>query len=223
MRRPTSMIHHALLLLGISSLSVAVLAGCASQPMKTAKNTMPETQIAEVEAGDDPELPASESAGPEDCVENDERPACNIKPRGLSFIPMKIKSERQRNRCLRPAGGSTNENVVIILSTCSNTKSRRWFKKPGPFAGYRLENMNSGKCIQRVGNQLRQRTCAPSTRRNDAKNQMWKFKNTPPFGSGDLLQSWTAQEGCIRANNAATVQIADCQNDSNQRWYQSAF
>lgn len=165
----------------------------------------------------------SESEGPQDCVENDERPACQVKPRGLNFIPIKIKSEA-RNRCLRPSGGSTGENVEIILSTCSNTKSRRWFKKYGVFAGgYRLENMNSGKCIQRVGDRLRQRTCANSMQADAARNQTWAFQGTPPFGSGDFMKSWTGQGGCVRAISNSRVRMSNCLNNSNRRWYQATF
>ncbi len=209
--------------LGLCSLSLALLAGCTSKNMESTETAMTETEVVEVDEGHDPEITVLTTSGPPDCVENDKRPACHVTPRGLNFIPRKIQTETT-HRCLRPKRGSTEENIEIVLDSCSNSQSRRWFKKNGVFAGgWKLENMNSGKCIERVGTTLRQRTCVKSIQATSAHNQTWKFLNTPQFGSGDLLKSWTAKEGCMRATSSTTVQMTNCQNDSNRRWYQSAF
>ncbi len=217
-------IHMLFKLLGLCSLSFALLAGCTNKNMEGTETAMTETEAVEADEENEPEVSIANTGGPQDCVEDDKRPACNVKPRGLNFIPIKIKTETAQ-RCLRPRRGSTGENVEIVLDTCSNkSSSRRWFKKHGVFAGgWKLENMRSGKCIERVGNKLRQRTCANSTQATSAHNQTWKFLNTPPFGSGDLLKSWTAEEGCVRATSSTRVRMSNCQNDSNRRWFQSAF
>ena len=187
------------------------------------ENSEPIEEIQEVEVGEDPEVAVSDSGAPQDCVENDKRPACHVKPRSLGSLSLKFKSENTQ-RCLRPNGGSPRENVEIILSLCSNTSSRRWFKKEGVLGGgYKLENVNSGKCIERVGSKLLQRTCATSTQRARAQNQTWKFGNTSPSGSGDLMRSGTAAKKCVEAMNNTVVRMSNCENDSNLRWYQSGF
>ena len=94
----------------------------------------PIEEIKEVEVGEDPEVAGADPGAPQDCVEHDKRPACHVKPRGLGFLSLKFKSE-DIQRCLRPNGGSARENVEIILSLCSNTSSRRWFKKEGVLGG----------------------------------------------------------------------------------------
>ena len=216
---------------GLLFFSLSLMVGCTTmEPAKesTSADTSEtdQSQLAEVEEteeGNDPEVKVADAGAPQDCVESDERPACQVRPRGFNFVPVKLKSE-SRNRCLRPSGGSTRENVSIILSPCSNSKSRYWFKKPaGGYANtYRLENMNSGKCIQRVGNALRQRTCAQFSG-SDANNQRWYFQSTPPFGSGDFIGFGVNSGNCIRANSRTRVGVSNCQNDSNRRWYQTAF
>lgn len=209
-------------LFGLAALCLTFFIGCSST-QSSMTDEGPIEEIQEVEAGNDPEVEVADSGAPQDCVENDERPECQVKPRGLNLIPIKVRSETTQ-RCLRPNGGSTNENVEIIMSTCSNTKSRRWFRETGVYAGGdRLVNMNSGKCIERVGTRLRQRTCANSSNPNGARNQTWKFQGTPPFGSGDFMKSWTAAGGCARAVNNTRVRMSNCQNDANRRWYQATF
>ncbi|MDH5562951.1 MAG: RICIN domain-containing protein [Nitrospirota bacterium] len=208
--------------LGIAAFCLTFAIGCSTtQPSLSSEGPLEEIQ--EVEAGNDPEVAVADSGAPQDCVENDARPACHVKPRGLGFIPIKVKSETSQ-RCLRPSGGSTNENVEIILSTCSNTNSRRWYREQGVYAGGdKIINMHSGKCIERVGAYLRQRTCANSSNPTSAHNQTWVFQGTPPFGSGDFLKSWTSEGGCARAMNSTSVRMSTCQNDANRRWYQAAF
>ena len=182
----------------------------------------PTEEMKEVEEGDDPEVKVEDSGAPNDCVENDERPACKVKPRGLDAIPVKLKSE-SRNRCLRPSGGSTRENRAIILSSCRTTKSRYWFrKKVGTF--YQLENSHTGKCIERVGNGIRQRTCK-SFQDPNKNSQMWSFQNTPPFGTGDFVKHYVAPtpNNCMRANGNNTITVTTCLNNSNRRWFQAAF
>ena len=183
----------------------------------------PIEEIKEVEAGEDPEVAGADPGAPQDCVENDKRPACHVKPRGLGFLSLKFKSE-DIQRCLRPNGGSAREHVEIILSLCSNTSSRRWFKKEGVLGdGYKLENVNSGKCIERVGSKLLQRTCVTSTERTRAQNQTWKFGSTSPSGTGDLMQSGSNAKACVAAMNNSVVRMSHCENDSNMRWYQPGF
>ena len=157
-------------LFSVCSISLIFLWACTTTaPPTNTETTMTEPPAEEVETGEDKPMEGTASDAPQDCVENDERAACQIKPRA-GFLPEKFKSERFRGRCLRPRGGSTRENVEIILSTCSNSKSRYWLQKHGVYAGgNRLENLNSGKCIQRVGDRLLQRTCAGSG--DAARNQ----------------------------------------------------
>ena len=183
----------------------------------------PIEEIQEVEVGEDSEVAVSDSGAPQDCVENDKRPACHVKPRGLGFLSLKFKSE-DIQRCLRPNGGSAQEDAEIILSLCSNTSSRRWFKKEGVLGGgYKLENVNSGKCIERVGSKLLQRTCAKSTQKTRAQNQTWKFGSTSPSGTGDLMQSGSNAKACVAAMNNTVVRMSHCHNDSNMRWFQPGF
>ena len=183
----------------------------------------PMEEIKEVEEGEDPEVAGGDPGAPQDCVENDKRPACHIRPRGLGFLSLKFKSE-DIQRCLRPQGGSARENVEIILSLCSNTSSRRWFKKEGVLGeGYKLENVNSGKCIERVGSKLLQRTCVNSKQPARAKNQTWNFGNTSPGGTGDLMQSGSNTKACVAAMNNTVVRMSHCENDSSMRWYQPGF
>ena len=173
--------------------------------------------IAEVEEGNDLEVSAADASAPQVCVQSDQRPACQARPGALDFTPFKIKSEGV-GQCLRPSGGSTQENVAIMLSNCENTQSRFWIQKRAPYGlGFQLENMKSGKCIQRVGSQLLQRTCALGGRHT--RYQTWNFKKTAPLGSGKLLRSWT---GCASALGNVQAQMAHCINDSNRRWYQTA-
>ena len=220
---------------GLVLLSLSLMVGCTtmeSSKESTKESASSETSerdpaqlplVEDTEGDNDPEVKVADAGAPQDCVEKDERAACQVRPRAFNFVPVKLKSE-SRNRCLRPSRGSSNENARIILSRCSNSKSRYWFKKPaGGYANtYRLENMNSGKCIQRVGNALRQRTCAQFSG-SDSNNQRWYFQSTPPFGSGDFIGFGVNSGNCMRANNNNTVSVSNCQNDSNRRWYQSAF
>lgn len=209
--------------LGFCSLSLALLAGCTGKNMEGTEAAMTKTEVQKADEENDPEITVPTTSGPQDCVEDDKRPACNVTPRGLNFIPLKIQTETT-HRCLRPKRGSTEENIEIVLDSCSNSQSRRWLKKDGVFSGgWKLENMHSGKCIERVGAMLQQRTCANSIQATSAHNQTWKFLNTPPFRSGDLLKSWTAEEGCMHATSSTTVRMSNCQNDSNRRWFQSAY
>ncbi len=230
--------------LGACCVSFVFLWGCTTTTTETesALQNAIEEEVEEIEEGNDPDIEIVDRGTPSDCVEKDERPTCHITTRGLNFIPIKIKSEVPRVRyrtvqrpfgkakqkrniaCLRPRGGSTKEHARISLSDCNSTKkSLRWFKKDGAYpGGYRLENMNSGKCIERVGTALRQRTCANAGK--TARNQTWNFKNTPPFGSGDLIESGALERGCVRAGNKlGQVLMSACQNDANRRWYQSAI
>ena len=173
--------------------------------------------IAEVEEGHDAAVSEADANAPQVCVQGDQRPACQAQPGALDFTPFKIKSERM-GQCLRPAGGSTQENVAIILSNCQNTQSRFWIQKRAPYGlGFQLENMKSGKCIQRVGSQLLQRTCALGG--THMRFQTWSFMKTAPLGSGNLLRSWT---GCASALENVQTQMAHCINEANRRWYQSA-
>ena len=173
--------------------------------------------IAEVEEGPDAAVSAADANAPQVCVQGDQRPACQARPGALDSRPFKIKSEGL-GQCLRPSGGSTQENVAIILSNCENTQSRFWIQKRAPYGqGFQLENMKSGKCIQRVGSQLRQRTCVLGG--SYMRFQTWSFKETVPLGSGSLLRSWT---GCAAALGNVQAQMAHCRNDSNRRWYQTA-
>lgn len=208
--------------LGLSALVFTFVVGCSTTQTPPSEIASVE-EIQEVEAGNDPAMEGTDAGAPQDCVDNDERPACHVKSRGLGFVPIKVKSETTQ-RCLRPNGGSTAENVEIIMSTCSETKSRRWYREQGVYAGGdKIINLNSGKCIERVGTVLRQRTCANSSNPTSAHNQTWVFQGTPPFGSGDFLKSWTSEGGCARAMNSTNVRMSTCQNDANRRWYQSAF
>ena len=174
--------------------------------------------LAEVEEGNDAAKSVRRMrSAPQVCVQGDQRPACQARPGALDFTPFKIKSEGV-GQCLRPSGGSTQENVAIILSNCENTQSRFWIQKRAPYGlGFQLENMKSGKCIQRVGSQLLQRTCALGG--THMRFQTWNFKKTAPLGSGNLLRSWT---GCASALGNVQTQMAHCINDSNRRWYQTA-
>ena len=172
---------------------------------------------AEVEEGTDAAVSAGEANAPQVCVQGDQRPACQARPGALDFTPFKIQSEGT-GQCLRPSGGSTQENVAIILSNCGNTQSRFWIQKRAPYGlGFQIANMKSGKCIQRVGSQLLQRTCAVGG--NHMRYQTWNFEKSAPLGSGNLLRSWT---GCAAALENVQAQMAHCTNDSNRRWYQTA-
>ncbi len=223
--------------------SLVFLWGCTTTTAETKSALQnPTVEVEEIEEGNDPDIEIVDSDTPSDCVEKDKRPACHIKTRGLNFIPIKIKSEvsrisyrtvkrpygtskQQQNRaCLRPRGGSTREHVKIILSNCKNIKkSIRWFKKDGAYpGGYQLENMNSGKCIERVGRDLLQRTCGRPGQ--VPRSQTWNFNDTPPFGSGDILESGTLERGCVVATRSGQARMTDnCQNNANRRWYQSAI
>lgn len=209
-------------IVGIGFLCLALQGGCTTfSPSTTIEMSQEAAPIQEGESGQDSPMEGTGSGAPEDCIEQDTRPACHITPRA-GFLPEKLKSERFTGRCLRPANGSTEENIEIILSTCENSKSRFWLQKRERFGkGFRLENLNSGKCIERMGDRLMQRTCAgfgPS-----AANQVWVFVNTHPFGSGDFLKPMTPQGGCLLAINPARVRVSSCQNDADRRWYQAAF
>ena len=174
--------------------------------------------IAEVEEGNDPEVIVADSNAPQVCAYGDERPVCQDSYAGLDFTPFKIKNE-SAGQCLRPSGGSTKENVAIILSNCENTKSRYWIQKRVAYGlGFQLENMKTGKCIQRVGSQLLQRTC--SLGGSQIRYQTWNFHDTPPLEAGSFLRSWT---GCAHALGNAQAHMARCQNDSDRRWYQTGF
>ncbi len=209
-------------LISVGSLFLFLFWGCTTPSTpKNSQTTMTDPPAQEVESGEDSPMQGTASGAPEDCVENDERGACHITTRS-GFLPEKLRSEQFRDRCLRPANGSTAENWEVILSTCVNSKSRFWQQKRGALGkGFRLENLNSGKCIERVGDRLLQRTCARGG--PAAANQTWAFVPTPPSGSGDFLKPWTPQGGCVLAINPARVRLGNCQNDPDRRWYQSAF
>ncbi len=209
-------------LVGCGFLCLAFQWGCAGSSLTTDSSMATGNPPAqEIESSQDSPMDGPGSGAPEDCVEQDPRPACHITPRS-GFIPEKLKSERFAGRCLRPANGSREDNIEIILATCENSKSRFWFQKHERSGkGFRLENLNSGKCIERVGDRLLQRTCAgfgPA-----AANQVWIFVNTPTFGSGDFLKPMTPQGGCLLAINPGLVRVSSCQNDADRRWYQAAF
>ena len=214
--------HTMILCIGMPWLCLMLLSGCSTTDMSSPTQAKAgETPAQEIESGDDSPMKGTASGAPEDCVENDKRGACHITTRA-GFLPEKLRNEQFRDRCLRPANGSTGENMEIILSTCVNSKSRFWIQKQGALGkGFRLENLNSGKCIERAGDRLLQRTCAgggPS-----AANQTWAFVPTPPSGSGDFLKPWTPQGGCVMAINPARIRLTNCQNDPDRRWYQAAF
>lgn len=215
---------------GLAALCLTFAIGCStSQPSMSGEGQLEE--IKEVEAGNDPEVQVANSGAPQDCIESDERPVCQIRPRGTEFFAVKIKNERF-NRCLRPAGGSTRDNVEIILSTCANTKSRLWKKEfnnkdHSSNKTYRFVNENSGKCIKKTGTTLRQVTCAPSGLAPNGP-EGFRFQQTPPFGSGDIIKSTnlTGGTGCMQAVNRTRVNLttgSSCNNDPQRRWFQPLF
>jgi hypothetical protein len=215
--------------LGMVSMPLAFMLGCAMKP-ETPSVIAPSEGTQEIEVGHDPEVPGATSGAPQDCVENDERPVCQIRPRGMEFFAVKIKNEAKK-LCLRPEGGSTKENVLIVLSECKRTKSRLWKKEfnnrdRGPNKTYRFVNVLSGKCIKKDGRVLRQVTCASSGLAPNGP-EAFQFHKTPPFGSGDFIQSTnlTGGAGCVRAGRGRRVNLSGdtCPNDAKQRWYQSIF
>ena len=198
------------------SMTVIFVGVCGTTTIALDASALAEV-IAEVEVGNDAEVSAADASAPQVCVQGDLRPACQARPGALDLTPFKIKSEGV-GQCLRPSGGSTQENVAIMLSNCESTQSRFWIQKRAPYGlGFQLENMKSGKCIQRVGSQLLQRTCALGGRHT--RYQTWNFKKTAPLGSGNFLRSWT---GCASAIGNVQAQMAHCINDSHRRWYQTA-
>jgi len=216
--------------LGLSAIALVFMLGCATNP-ETTSNMDASEELEEVEVGNDPEVQVADSGAQQDCVENDERPVCQIRSRGTEFFAVKIKNERV-NRCLRPRGGSTRENVEIILSTCANTKSRLWKKEfdnrdRSSNKTYRFANVNSGKCIKRIGTILRQVTCAPSGLASNGP-EGFRFQKTPPFGSGDIIKSTNISRGggCMEAVGRTRVRLttgSTCNNDSRRRWFQPIF
>jgi hypothetical protein len=213
----------------MASMALAMLLGCATNSeLPAAMDHSDETQ--EIEVGHDPEIPGVSSEAPQDCVENDERPVCQIRPRGIEFLAVKIKNEAKK-LCLRPEGGSTKENVRILLSECKRTKSRLWKKEfnnrdRGANKTYRFVNVHSGKCIKKDGRILRQVTCAASGLAPNGP-EAFRFKKTPPFGSGDFIESTNLAggAGCMRAGRGRRVNVDPgvCRNDAKLRWYQTIF
>ena len=172
--------------------------------------------LAEVEEGNDPAVTATDASAPQVCIHDDQRAACQAQPGAMDYMPFKIRNE-SAGQCLRPSGGSTKEHAAIVLSDCADTKSRFWIQKRVPNGqGFQLENMKSGKCIQRVDSRLLQRTCELGG--STIRYQTWSFKETAPFGSGHFLRSWT---GCASGLGNGHTQMEHCVNNANHRWYQT--
>ena len=113
--------------LGLSALILAFMLGL-SPTSPAMEETDPPALVEEVEAGDDPEVKIEDSGAPNNCVENDERPACQVKPRGLGSIPIKIKSESQIQQLQRQVAVLQNElramKAIVNLSRDGTTHIR---------------------------------------------------------------------------------------------------
>ena len=173
----------------------------------------PQIDVKDLETPEDPELEIP-AGTPIDCVENDERPPCQVRSRGI--VPVRLENQHWI-LCLRPANGSSGENVHIVMSSCKYTKSRLWYKRPssGYPNAFQLQNAHTGKCIYKSGTNLIQRTCnIAGTNAAD-----FRFSTGSAPGSGNFLY-WNIGGGtCVRGHQG-DVYLSSCINSPTRRWRQ---
>ena len=183
----------------------------AQQEEEPAPN--PQMNMKDSETPEDPELEIPADALI-DCVENDERLGCQVKTRGI--VPIRLENQHWL-LCLRPANGSSRENIPIVMSACKFTQSRLWYKRPssGYPNAFQLQNAHTKKCIYKSGTNLIQRTC--NIAGTDSNDFRFHKKSTP--GSGDFIE-WGINSGrCIRGHQG-DVYLSSCILSPTRRWRQ---
>lgn len=135
---------------------------------------------------------------------------------GNPLIKFRLRNE-STNTCLRPADGTTAANARVVLSSCDNTSSRRWyeFTRAGTSVPM-IINENSRLCLARdTNNNLIQAHCTGiASQRYQTIDAGWDAL----FG-GDVLKS---DNRCITrvSGQAQPVMSTTCTtNSANRRWF----
>lgn len=135
---------------------------------------------------------------------------------GDPLVKFRLRNE-ETNKCLRPASGTTAANARVILSSCDNTASRRWYEYTrGGTTVPMIINEHSRLCLSRdTNNNLIQAHCrGTALQRYKTVDAFWDA----PFG-GDVLRS----DGRCLTRVAGETQprmTTNCEtNSSNRRWF----
>ncbi len=131
---------------------------------------------------------------------------------GNSQPKFRIRNESE-NKCLRPSSGSTAAGANVILSSCTNSASRRWyfFTQPGQTTGM-LINENSRLCLDKnSSNRLVQQPC------NGSSSQRFRFTSSGWFG-GDYLKRGSR---CATRSTSSSQPFlsTSCSNVASKRWF----
>lgn len=139
---------------------------------------------------------------------------------GDPLFKFRIRSEAT-NQCLRPENGTTAANARVILTSCTNTASRRWYEytRAGTTVPM-IINEHSRLCLSRdTNNRLIQARCVGSA---SQRYQTIDAGFNALFG-GDALRS---NGRCLtRVAGAAqpTMSTTCSTTSSNRRWFKDVF